>query len=128
MISGSRNGALGAVLKTKEFQISAGTPVELGGADEGPTPHELLEASLAGCTIITVQMYANRKQWPLQSADTVVTITAEKPEGVEMSREINLVGDLTQEQKQRLLEIANKCPVHKLLSGHVTITTTLKST
>lgn len=125
MITGGRNGNLGAILKTKHFQITAGVPVELGGIDDGPSPHEILEAALAACTTITVQMYANRKEWPLKSTDVVVKITSETPTGTEITRDIRFVGELSEEQRQRLLEIANKCPIHRLLSGRIEIKTNL---
>jgi putative redox protein len=127
MITGIRNGNLGAMLKTKNFQITAGVPADIGGIDDGPTPHEILEAALAACTIITVQMYANRKDWPLKSTDFMVKPDSESEQGTVITRDINFVGDLTEEQKQRLLEIANKCPIHKLLSGKIEIKTSLVS-
>lgn len=128
MITGSRNGNLGALLKTKHFQIVSGIPADIGGIDDGPDPHELLEAALAACTTITVQMYANRKEWPLKSADVVVKITSETPAGTVITRDVRFVGDLSAEQKSRLLEIANKCPIHKLLDGKVEIKTNLTPT
>ncbi len=127
MISGRRSGNLGASLRTKTFEIVSGVPEKLGGENEGPDPHEILEAALAACTIITVQMYANRKQWPLTSTDVEVRIVSEKPEGSEISLAIDFKGNLTAEQRERLLEIAGKCPIHKMLTAPIKISTTTRS-
>lgn len=70
-------------------------------------------------------MYANRKQWPLESTDVKVHIISENKEGTVISRDVSFKGDLTQEQRDQLLVIANKCPIHKLLSGPVQIHTQL---
>jgi putative redox protein len=125
MVTGRRVGNLGAQLNARDHEIISGVSAKLGGTDEGQDPHELLESALASCTIITMQMYANRKQWDLRSSEVVVQITSEKPEGTEMTREIKLDGDLTSEQRQRILEIADKCPIHRLLVGTVKIETRL---
>jgi putative redox protein len=125
MIIASRNADLSALIKAGSHEIVAGEPSKLGGGDEGATPHELLEASLAACTIITVQMYANRKMWPLRSTNVEVRIDKEEAGAAHILREISFEGDLSQEQRERLLTIANKCPIHKLLSGKIEITTAL---
>jgi putative redox protein len=97
-----------------------------GGADAGPSPHEFLLAGLGACTAITLQMYAGRKGWKLTKVD--VTVTAEHVEGAFlMRRELVLEGDLDDTQRARLKEIAEKCPVHKTLTGTVLIETTLKT-
>lgn len=119
MITGSRKNNLGASLRTQTYEIVSGVLPDLGGDDEGPNPHELLEAALAACTIITVQMYANRKKMDLQSTEAIVKIIKEEPGQTEISRELTFVGNLTEEEKKRLHEIADKCPVHKILSGPV---------
>jgi putative redox protein len=87
---------------------------KLGGKNIAPGPHESLEIALAGCTAITLTMYAERKQIPLDDVDVSIKITAEGETNT-MSRDIRLIGNLTDEQKQQLLEIANKCPIHKFL-------------
>lgn len=126
MITAKRNGTLGAVSTTRDHQVVSGTTKQNGGEDEGMNPHELLEAALASCTIITVQMYANRKAWPLESTDVVVTIDSE---GVDshLTRQITFRGNLDEEQKAKLLEIANKCPIHKLLESNIKIETIAKN-
>lgn len=115
-------GKLGQVIQVGTHQIIADEPTELGGADTGPAPHELLLSSLGACTSMTLQMYAQRKGWALRAVH--VSLTGEhKPEGFHITRNISLEGDLDDEQKKRLIEIANKCPVHKTLSGSIKIET-----
>ena len=127
MIEGNRAGELTAELHVRTHRLISGLSEKLGGHDEGPNPHELLEAALAACTILTVQLYANRKGIPLESTDAIVKILSEGPETV-ISRELSYHGNLTREQKDRLTEIAEKCPIHKLLESHVTIKTTAVET
>lgn len=99
-----------------EFKVRVDVNEKLGGKNSAPNPHDYLEIALAGCTAITVQMYANRKGIPLQYSDVKITITAEGAHN-EILREIKFVGDLTEEQKQSLFAIAEKCPLHKLISA-----------
>ena len=95
-----------------------------GGSDGGPSPHEYLAAALASCTGMTLKMYAQRKSWDLQ--DAIVTVDIERVNDIEkFKRSIKLVGVVDAEQSQRLLEIANKCPVHKALTGTIEINTEL---
>ena len=99
-------------------------PVEAGGGDAGPSPHEFLLAALGTCTSMTVKMYADRKGWPLRAVE--VRLTQEKQDGVHvMHRTMQLDGDLDAEQRARLIEIAQKCPVHKTLTGEIRIETAL---
>ena len=121
MVTGRRSGDLAAVIRSGNFEIISGVLPEEGGTDDGPNPHRLLEAALASCTIITVQMYANRKGWPLKSTNVLVNTVKEDATGTVLSREISFDGDLTDEQRDRLFEIANKCPLHKLLIGKISI-------
>ena len=95
-----------------------------GGNSSGPSPHEYLGAALAACTGMTLKMYAKRKSWDLQ--DAIVTVDIERVNDIEkFKRSIKLVGVVDAEQSQRLLEIANKCPVHKALTGMIEINTEL---
>ncbi len=103
--------------------ISAGThewvadePEDLGGADAGPSPAELLLSALASCTLITCRMYAGRKGWPLESADAEVSYDRTEP-GPVIRVTLRLEGPLSAEQKARLLDIAGKCPIHRLLQS-----------
>lgn len=89
---------------------------DAGGDDLGPDPHELLDAALAACTALTLTLYAQRKGIELAALE--VEVDHEEHDGVyRMRRDIHLTGDLSAEQRTRMLEIANKCPVHRTLSG-----------
>ena len=95
-----------------------------GGGDNGPSPHEYLAAALASCTGMTLKMYAGRKSWALENA--IVTVNISRTDEVErFAREITLVGNLDAEQITRLMDIADKCPVHKALIGTIAIDTQL---
>ncbi len=83
-------------------------------------------ASLAACTAMTVQMYADRKSWPLKEAKVSVQITQENNQATVFERTVELIGDLDEEQKARLIDIANRCPIHRLLSGKIEINTIKK--
>ena len=108
-----------------DFQLLADEPLELGGDDTGADPFSYVLARLGAYKAITLKMYAERKGWLLR--DVVVDLVHEKsPEG--QSRiivQLQLEGELTTEQRQRLAEIADKCPVHKLLISEVDIQTRL---
>jgi putative redox protein len=104
--------------------IIADEPEELGGTDLGPAPGEFLLISLASCTAITLRMYADRKKWPLEKIR--VEVNFEKIDNKTIfAREILLAGELDDEQRNRLLQIANSCPVHKTLTNPIEIETRL---
>lgn len=95
-----------------------------GGSDSSPSPHEYLAAALATCTGMTLKMYASRKSWGLENA--IVTVDINRTDDVErFTREITLVGNLDTEQTARLMDIADKCPVHKALIGTIKVETLL---
>lgn len=97
--------------------------IDKGGDDSGPAPHELLLGALGACTAMTLKIYAERKAWPLRTVG--VTVSGERRDGrLHINRRIDLSGDLDAEQRQRLIEIADKCPVHRTLSAGATIRTT----
>lgn len=117
--------------------LLADEPVESGGTDAGPNPYDLLLASLASCKIITMQMYAQRKGWPLKGIEVRLNthkIHAKDCENCEsdpdarvdiIETEIKLSGNLDQEQRDRILAISEKCPVHRTLTSETKIRTVL---
>lgn len=116
-------------LSTAQHQWLADEPVEAGGGDTGPSPKEVLLSSLAACTAITLKMYAARKQWPLQEVklELSLEVAAQAGAATRIVRQIELLGDLDEEQRRRLMQIADACPVHKILTGTVEISSSLKA-
>lgn len=113
-------------LSMRGHLLVADEPVDNGGKDAGPTPSELVLAGLAACTASTLRMYIDRKDWDVERIDLELSIQTEKTETGQLSRidrVINFTGNITDEQRARLLEIADKCPVHKLLTNPVEIKT-----
>lgn len=109
-------------IHANEHKVLVDVPPKLGGKDIAPGPHEYLEIALAGCTAITLTMYAEKKQIPLEDVDVTIKITAEGNTN-SLARDIRLIGPLSDEQKQQLLAIANKCPIHQFLEKGASITT-----
>jgi putative redox protein len=109
--------------------IYADEPADLGGTDEGMQPAALLLASLGSCTAITMRMYADRKKYKLEAIKIELAICQEEQidKSTKITRSIEFTGDLTEEEKTRLLTIADKCPIHKILSNPITIETTAKN-
>ena len=101
-------------------RITADEPEDHGGTDAGPSPQELLAASLASCTAITMEMYANRKGWDV--GEVVVDVTyepAQRGSPTKFHMDVQLPKELPEEQREKLLTIAAKCPVHRTLEGEV---------
>lgn len=104
-------------------------PPEAGGTDTGPRPTELLGAGLAGCIAITVEMYAQRKGWDVGAVEVDVEMSYEGVVPTSFEVGLKLPADLDDEQRRRLLVIATKCPVHKVLAGeaHVRVSERLEA-
>ncbi|GAA0892291.1 bifunctional alpha/beta hydrolase/OsmC family protein [Fulvivirga kasyanovii] len=125
-------------IQAGDHPLLADEPTSVGGKNLGPTPYDLLVAGLGACTGMTLRMYADRKKWPLDEVRVHLQHSKVHEQDCEncddenakldqVTREIELFGDLTDEQKERLIEIANKCPVHKTLHAGVQVKTKLMS-
>jgi putative redox protein len=128
----SSDGFLKQQIRAGAHTLIADEPREAGGSDAGPDPYSFLLAALGACTSMTLQLYAKRKGIPLERVQVSLRNsrihakdceTCESKEGKieEIERYISLTGPLTDEQKQRLLEIARRCPVHKTLTSEIVI-------
>ncbi|SDJ92544.1 putative redox protein [Catalinimonas alkaloidigena] len=131
-------GSFTSFVKAGRHHFIADEPQDIGGHDFGPTPYHLLTAALGACTGMTLRMYADRKGWPLQAV--VVHLQHDKAHAEDcnkvedapckvdrIDRQLELKGELTDAQRNRLLEIANRCPVHKTLLEGVEVNTLLKT-
>lgn len=108
----------------RTHQVTADEPASVGGGDTGPTPSELVLAGLASCTGATLRMYADRKGWDLEKVDITLEMEVEKTETGQttyIKRTLVFTGNLSEEEEARLRDIADKCPVHRLLTNEVVI-------
>ena len=114
------NGTLKHEVEMGHHSIVADEPEAEGGDDAGPTPQELLAASLASCTAITIEMYADRKGWEIGDVSVDVTYEpAQRGSPTRFNMVVNLPKELPEEQRERLMQIGAKCPVHRVLEGEV---------
>ncbi len=131
VVHGSAKGFAQEVTVGRHY-LFADEPITVGGSDTGPSPYDLLLASLGTCTSMTLAMYARRKQWPLESVTVRLRHSrihaadcenCEKKTGMldRIERDIELIGHLDEDQRARLLDIANKCPVHRTLTAEINI-------
>ena len=119
-IARRENGSLKHEIEIRDHDVVADEPETSGGSDAGPSPQELLAASLASCTAITIEMYAKRKGWDV--GDIAVDVDyepAQRGSPTKFKMVLNLPKELPEEQRERLMQIAAKCPVHRTLEGEV---------
>lgn len=119
-------GGLQLIVEAGPARFVADEPVANGGLDLGPTPHDLVCAGLAACTAMTMRLYAKHKGWSLGATHVAVTHSrhASETPADRFERTIEFAGDLDDEQRARLVEIAEKCPVHRMLEAGSAIVTT----
>lgn len=127
-------------LKKDDYEVSLSNgrhlltgdePLDLGGGDKGPAPYELLLMSLGSCSVITMKMYAQRKGFDVQQLEMELThdkVTREGADGITMKQDVihkrvTLIGNLTQAERERLLQISSMCPVHRTLESAIEIIT-----
>lgn len=123
-------------MKVGNHYLTADEPISFGGQDFGPSPYELVSAGLSACTAMTIQMYAKRKKWDLENVEVHTSYSKTHARDCEncespqtkidtFQRSIKLAGNLDEKQISKILEIAEKCPVHKTLHNTIEISTTL---
>ena len=115
-----QNGSLTHEVEVRGHSVTADEPEERGGHDDGPSPQELLAVSLASCTAITIEMYAKRKGWDIGDVRVDVDYEpAQRGSPTKFKMVTHLPKELPDEQRERLSQIAAKCPVHRTLEGEV---------
>jgi putative redox protein len=113
-------GTLKHHVEMGDHRLTADEPEDQGGTGEGPSPQELLAASLASCSAVTLEMYANRKGWDV--GEVIVDVDyepAHRGSPTKFTMEVQLPKELPEEQREKLLQIVAKCPVHRTLEGEV---------
>ncbi|MEO1012931.1 MAG: bifunctional alpha/beta hydrolase/OsmC family protein [Bacteroidota bacterium] len=123
-------------MKVGNHYLTADEPLDVGGNDFGPSPYELVSAGLSACTAMTIQMYVKRKGWPLEHVEVHTSYSKDHLQDCEncesdnakidtFHREVKLQGDLDEKQKTRIMQIADKCPVHRTLHSETQVITVL---
>lgn len=120
----SKASRYGQSIAIRQFELTADEPAAVGGDDQGPTPTELLLAALGSCKAITIKMYAERKGWPVDQVYVAVESHSVDKQTV-ITAYLTLAGDLSDEQRDRLRDIGDRCPVHRLLTSNAEIHTVL---
>lgn len=126
------------VMTAGNHELLADEPSHMGGKDSGPDPYDYLLMSLGSCTVITLKMYADRKKWDIEDiyvelrhfkehADDCVDCKDPKAKIDKIEKEIIVKGNISDEQREKLLEISKKCPVHKTLFSNVEVISTMES-
>ncbi|MGQ0583074.1 MAG: OsmC family protein [Reyranella sp.] len=139
LVEDNTDGPFAETVRSGVHVLRADEPAANGGNDSGPDPYSYLLAALGSCTAMTLRMYARQKKWPLEKVRVVLKhdkihaadcATCETKEGKvdSIERWIELDGPLSDEQQKRLLEIADRCPVHRTLASKIVITTRLEGT
>ena len=122
LVTDSGQKPWGQVLMDRDHLLFADEPAALEGQNTGPTPTDLVLMALGACTAITVRMYAARKEWTI---DRIAVRLRWAPEFTAIERDIEIAGPLDAEQRERIFQIAERCPVHKMLTQTVAVTTAL---
>ena len=116
----TRTGTYKHVVQVRQHRLLADEPQDTGGEDAAPSPQELLAASLASCTAITVEMYAKRKGWDVGDVSVDVDYEpAQRGSPTRFAMSVKFPKELPEDQRERLMQIAAKCPVHRTLEGEV---------
>ena len=126
-IARRENGTLRHEVEVRDHSFTADEPEDKGGTDAGPSPQVLLAASLASCTAVTIEMYADRKGWNI--GEVVVDVDyepAQRGSPTKFDMKVKLPKELPEEQRERLLQIAARCPVHRTLEGEVMFDETIE--
>ena len=121
VVARRRNGFAHEVEIEGGHTIVVDEPAAVGGADTGPRPTLLLTASLAACTAITMEMYAERKGWEIGNLEVEANVEYEGAAPSSFAVSLRLPGDLSDEQRERLVAVARKCPVHRVIAGETPV-------